>query len=156
MKIVDNFRIFNKILRKYRKRHCIKRIDRFSNGKKCTSYWEKEDWLGYIIRPTDTLTPQLREYVRFMVGDEVMNDKKVQEYLSCGFNPQLYFIKDEDKTPHDYIGIMLTNRDAYAILREYEKKVDSNGGVYYVVTNEEAEYPIYWLPNSNNNINPSC
>lgn len=48
MKIAKTFKEFNKITRKYFKKHCVKRVDYFSTGR-CVSYWEKEDWIGIAI-----------------------------------------------------------------------------------------------------------
>ena len=73
MKIVDNYRIFKKIIRKFNNRHCVKHVDYF-NGRRFVSYWEKEDWLGYRVDSLDKLTPQVMKYIHFMIGEEMMDE----------------------------------------------------------------------------------
>ena len=119
MKIVDNYRIFKKIIRKFNNRHCVKRVDYF-NGRRFVSYWEKEDWLGYRVDSLDKLTPQVMKYIRFMIGEEMMeafdiaeNIKEKPNYLVHGEAGEL----DLGDMEYRFDGIMLTNRDAYAILK---------------------------------------
>lgn len=138
MKLVKDFRLFKKILRKYYKRHCVKRIDHI-RGKRFVSYWEKEDWLGYRIESVDQFTDKIKKEFRMMIGDEVYSAVDIKEYLIV--HPRVW-IEDEDKT-FVVDGFMLTNRDAYAIIRE--ANIPS-----------EFLYPIYKLMTCKNNLYPSC
>lgn len=140
MKQVNNFRIFNKILRKYYKRHTIKHVDHI-HGRRFVSYWEKEDWLGYRIEDSKQLTPEARKYMRLMAGEEVVKAlKNIDEFIDG--NPTIWF-EDEDGGKY-FEGVMLTNRDAYAIIKDD------------FTSEEEYLYPLYFLVNSKNNLYPSC
>ena len=48
MKVAKTYKEFSKIKRKFYKRNAVKRIDHF-NDKQFVSYWEKDDWIGYVI-----------------------------------------------------------------------------------------------------------
>ena len=141
MRQVKNFRIFNKIQRKYYKRHCIKRVDHF-NGRRFVSYWEKDDWLGYRIDDSKQLTPEVCEAIRLMIGDDIYNKIDFTEFLNARPNFKVDDDKlfDSDVIIFEFRGFMITNRDAYAILG------DAN----------EYLYPIYKLLKYENNLYPSC
>ena len=137
MKIVDNYRIFKKIIRKFNNRHCVKHVDYF-NGRRFVSYWEKEDWLGYRVDSLDKLTPQVMKYIRFMIGEEMMEAFDVAENIKEKPN---YLVHEEageldlGDMEYRFDGIMLTNRDAYAIL-----KIDD-----YKYKKYDYLYPIFRL-----------
>ena len=140
MKILDQYEYhkFLKIKRKYYKRHCVKRIDHF-NGKRFVSYWEKEDWIGYIV-------PSFLTY---------SNDKSVSRDVKSVIGPILYYdtldivkniydnIWEEYKfsldNEHLYqgfiIGIILTNRDAYYLVSNKKYSKDKKDWVLI---------PMYW------------
>jgi len=133
MKIVDNYRIFKKIIRKFNNRHCVKRVDYF-NGRRFVSYWEKENWLGYRVDSLDKLTPQVIRYIRFMVGEDVMDAFDIAENIKEKPN-YLADMNDLGDMEYRFDGIMLTNRDAYAIL-----KIDD-----YKYKKYDYLYPIFKL-----------
>ena len=139
MRQVNNFRIFKKIIRKYHKRHCVKRIDHFG-GKRFISYWEKEDWIGYRIEKLEQLTDAVKKEILLEVGGYVLDAVDLEEYLVV--KPNVWFDDNSDETLY-FRGIMITNRDAYAILGEAFGK-------------NEYLYPIHKLINCKNNINPCC
>lgn len=136
MRIVDNFKLFKKIQRKFYKKHCVKRIDHI-NGKRFVSFWEESDWLGYRVNNEAQLNSEIYHYIRLMVGDECLNNIKIKELLGCGYRSGIRLKKEEYKTPHKFNGVMLTNRDAYAILEEY----DEHGAL----TGQENLYPMWLL-----------
>lgn len=129
MKILGQYEYhkFLKIKRKYYKRHCVKRIDHF-NGKRFVSYWEKDNWIGYII-------PSFLTY---------SNDKSVSREIESVIGPTLYYgtlgivknmydnIWEEYKfsldNEHLYqgfiIGVILTNRDAYYLISRIKYSKD--------------------------------
>lgn len=146
MKIVDNFKLFKKIQRKFYKKHCVKRIDHI-NGKRFVSFWEESDWLGYRVNNSTQLNDEIYRYIRLMVGDECLNNLNLKELLGCGYSPGIWLKKEGYKTPHNFKGVMLTNRDAYAILEEY----DEHG----VLTGQENLYPMWLLIENKNNIYPA-
>lgn len=124
MRIVDDFRIFNKILRKYRKKHCIKRIDRFSNGKKYTSYWEKEDWLGYIVTSPDAIYSKgsIGEYFVDMVGPVLYSHSKKEIYqlYKEGNEVTLINTHNNDEVTGKFLGVILTNMDSFYLIEDGE------------------------------------
>ena len=113
MKQVTNFRIFKKIVRKYYKRHCIKRADLF-NGKRCISYWEKEDWIGYRITEPEQLTDAVKKEIKLEIGEEVFNSINFEHYLTV--KPNIYFDNVDDVWK--FRGFMITNRDGYVIVSD--------------------------------------
>ena len=140
MKQVNDFRIFNKIVRKYYKRHTLRKVYTI-NGKPFVSHWEISDWVGFRIENVEQLTPKVRTAIRWMVGPEVMNAlKNIDEYLVV--HPNVLF--DHEKITKVFKGFMLTNRDAYAIVRENEER------------NTEELYPLYFLVNAKTNLHQSC
>ena len=136
MKQVNNFRLFKKIVRKYYKRNCVKRVDHF-NGKRFVSYWEDRNWIGYRINEPEQLTDAVKKEIRLEVGDYVFDKIDLAEYLIV--KPNIWF-GHEDTTWH-FRGFMITNRDAYAIV--------SDGG------EDEYLYAIYKLIKAKTNINPN-
>ena len=62
MKIVDNFRIFKKIIRKFYKKNTIKHIVH-TNGKCFVSYWEHKDWLYFIVDNIEQLNKEITKYI---------------------------------------------------------------------------------------------
>lgn len=119
IKIAKTYREFNKIKRKYNKRHTIKRVDHF-NGRRFTSYWEKDDWLGYIIKSYEELKqPNIYNEVKWMVDPDLFNAKlKEIEHLYKTTEP----VTICDNGTGYFRGIMLTNRDAYYLLEDNETK----------------------------------
>ena len=136
MREVEDFKTFNKILRKYSNRHCTKRVDNI-NGKKFTSYWEKEDWLGYRVTKIDQYTFEVQKYIQLMIGSEVMQQVHLWKFLEK--KPDIFFPDGDEDDMLYFRGIMLTNRDAYAII------ADAYGPNEYL-------YPIYRLITAKNNL----
>ena len=118
MKILGqyDYRTFLKIKRKYYKRHCVKRIDHF-NGKRFVSYWEKDDWIGYIIPSflTYSTDKSISREVKSVIGSTLYYDNIWEEYKFSLDNEHLYqgFV----------IGVILTNRDTYYLVsnKKYSK-----------------------------------
>ena len=128
MKIIDSFKKFHKIVRKYFKRHCVKRVDYLSTGR-CVSYWEKEDWIGFAITKPEQLEDigiikSIENHIdpNPMVCAEFIHDFR-KKYLK-----EPYQLFDEGGVVYSLRGLILTNRD-----------------VYYLVEKDEQQYlrPIY-------------
>lgn len=140
MKQVNDFRIFNKIVRKYYKRHTLRKVD-IINGKPFVSHWEISDWVGFRIEDSKQLTPKVLKAFRLMVGPEVMDAlKNLDEYVDV--NPNVWFEGEEGGKY--FQGLMLTNRDAYAIIKDD------------FISEEEYLYPLYFLVNAKTNLYPNC
>lgn len=132
MKIVETYKDFCKIKRKYYKRHTDKKTDILC-GKRITSYWEKGDWIGYIIPSYETYTNDkvISKEVRFMIGDEIYNatiETVKKLYKNSGYSKAFTFHYEYQN--HQYIdgnwflGVILTNRDAYYLVsrKKYSKE----------------------------------
>ena len=139
MKIAKDFRAFSKIKRKYYKRHTEKRVDHF-DGRRFTSYWEKDDWVGYVVKTyEELLRPQIYDYVKWMVSPEILKVRLKQiEYLYNTTEP-VTFTTYGNNTDKDWYhehtgifkGIIVTNRDAYYLLENLDTK-------------ENKLIPIFW------------
>lgn len=140
MKQVNDFRIFNKIVRKYYKRHTARKVDTI-NGEPFVSHWEISDWIGYRIEDSKELTPKVLKAFRLMVGPKVMDAlKNLNEYVDV--NPNVWF--EGEKGWKYFQGLMLTNRDAYAIIKDD------------FISGEEYLYPLYFLVNAKTNLYSNC
>ena len=143
MKIMDlyDYHKFLKIKRKYYKRHCVKRIDHF-NGKRVVSYWEKKDWIGYIIPSylSYTIDKSMIKEIKSVIGNELYNDtldivKDIYDNI-WGEYEFSYKYKDNEQTYKGFvIGVILTNRDAYFLVSD--KKYSKNKKDYNLV-------PMWW------------
>lgn len=133
MKILDQYEYhkFLKIKRKYYKRHCIKRIDHF-NGKRFVSYWEKEDWIGYVIPSylQHTLDKSIIKEVKCVIGSELYDstlDTVKDLYNNIWGKYKFYYVNPVNNKRSEYIkyfiGVILTNRDAYYLVsdKQYSK-----------------------------------
>ena len=132
MKIMDqyDFYKFFKIKRKYYKRHCVRRVNNI-NGKRFVSYWEKEDWIGYIISSYLTYSSDEfeRQEVRSLIGSELyeatLNTVKELYNNIWGQYKFSFNYKNEEKNTYIgyFIGVILTNRDAYFLAsdKQYSK-----------------------------------
>jgi hypothetical protein len=136
MKILDQYEYhtFLKIKRKYYKRHCIKRIDHF-NGKRFVSYWEKEDWIGYVIQSylTYSLDESMSKEVKLLIGEDLYNDSldKVKDlYDNIWKQYKFYYDNPVTNERNEYIGyfigVILTNRDAYFLASDKQYSKDKN------------------------------
>jgi len=115
MRIIDSFREFHKIVRKYFKRHCVKRVDYFSTGR-CVSYWEKEDWIGIAITK-----PEQLEDIGIVRSVELMVDPMVRAEFIHDFRKYLkepHQLFDEGGIVYNLLGLMLTNRDVYYLVEK--------------------------------------
>ena len=133
MKIMDiyDYHKFLKIKRKYYKRHCVKRVDNI-NGKKFVSYWEKEDWIGYIIPSylMYTIDKSTVKEVKSVIGPDLYNDTLgvVKDIYDNTWGKYEFSFMSKDKVEQAYqgfvIGIILTNRDAYFLVsdKQYSKE----------------------------------
>ena len=117
MKVIDSFKEFHKIVRKYFKKHCVKRVDYFSTGR-CVSYWEKEDWIGIAITKSEQLEDigiikSIENHIdpNPMVCAEFIHD--VRKYLI-----EPYQLLDDGGIVYNLLGLMLTNRDVYYLVEK--------------------------------------
>ena len=122
MKIAKDFRTFNKIKRKYYKRHDTIYVVHI-NGKKFTSYWEKDDWLGYVVKTYDEYKQdRILDYVYWMVGPTTFEEiAKQTEELYNTTNTVTFKSKDEEYTGY-FRGVLLTNRDTCYLLEDASTK----------------------------------
>lgn len=145
MKILDQYEYhkFLKIKRKYYKRHCVKRIDHF-NGKRFVSYWEKEDWIGYVIPSFLTYSndKSTSREVKSVIGPTLYYDtlgivKNIYDNIWEKY--KFYYINPVTNERNEYtgyfIGIILTNRDAYFLASD--KKYSKDKKDYRLV-------PMWW------------
>ena len=139
MKIAKDFRSFNKIKRKYYKKRTKKVVD-FFGKKRCTSYWEIDDWLGYIVKTYEEfLHPEIRDYVEWMVGPDMTEARLEQIAHLYNTTEPVTFTTYSNQTDEEwehkhtgyFRGILLTNRDAYYLLENPE-------------TRENKLIPIFW------------
>ena len=143
MKIMDQYEYhkFLKIKRKYYKRHCVKRVDHF-NGKRFVSYWEKDDWIGYIILSylSYTIDKSMIKEIKSVIGDELYNNtldivKDIYDNTWSEYEFS-YKYKDNKQTYKGFvIGVILTNRDAYFLVSD--KKYSKDKKDYNLV-------PMFW------------
>ena len=143
MKIVDqyDYHRFLKIKRKYYKRHCVKRVNHIY-GKRFVSYWEKEDWIGYIITSylSYTMDKSMIKEIKSVIGDELYNDtldivKDIYDNIWAEYKFS-YKYKDNEQIYKGFvIGVILTNRDAYFLVSD--KKYSKDKKDYNLV-------PMWW------------
>ena len=132
---------FLKIKRKYYKRHCVKRIDHF-NGKRFVSYWEKKDWIGYIIPSylSYTIDKSMIKEIKLVIGDELYNDtldivKDIYDNIWSEYEFS-YKYKDNEQIYKGFvIGVILTNRDTYFLVSD--KKYSKDKKDYSLI-------PMFW------------
>ena len=113
MKIVDNFRIFKKIIRKFYKKNTIKHIVH-TNGKCFVSYFEHKDWLYFIVDNIEQLNKEITKYIILMIGKELYETKYEEIcYLlkNKGINIQF-----KEGVSGSFNGLILTNRDTYYLI----------------------------------------
>lgn len=145
MKILDQYEYhkFLKIKRKYYKRHCVKRIDHF-NCKRFVSYWEKEDWIGYVIPSylSYTLDKSIVKEVKWVISSELYDstlDAVKDLYDNIWKQYKFYYDNPITNERNEYtgyfIGVILTNRDAYFLASD--KKYSKDKKDYQLV-------PMWW------------
>lgn len=140
MKILDQYEYhkFLKIKRKYYKRHCVKRIDHF-NGKRFVSYWEKEDWIGYVIPSFLTYTEDksMSTEVKLLIGQELYDSTldTVKDLYNNIWGEHKFSLDNEHLYQGFIIGIILTNQDAYYLVSN--KKYSKDKKDYQLV-------PMFW------------
>ena len=134
MKILNQYDYHNflKIKRKYYKRHCIKRVDHF-HGKRFVSYWEKEDWIGYIIPSylSYTTDKSMSKEVKWVISSELYDvtlDTVKDLYDNIWKQYKFYYVDPITNERAEYagyfIGVILTNRDAYFLVSDIKYSKD--------------------------------
>lgn len=113
MKIVNNFRVFKKIIRKFYKKNSIRCIDHI-RGKRFVSYWEYKDWLGFLVDNKEQINKEITDYIIFMIGDELYESKH-NEIYSLLENKGIK-VRFKEGISGIFNGLMLTNRDAYFLI----------------------------------------
>ena len=132
MKIIDqyDYHKFLKIKRKYYKRHCVKRVDHIY-GKRFVSYWEKEDWIGYIVPSfyTYSLDKSVSKEIKYLIGPDLYNNRL--EAVKLLYNEiwkefrSYYNYKDNNYVEYGYfLGVIITNRDAYFLVSNVKYSKD--------------------------------
>lgn len=145
MKIMDlyDYHKFLKIKRKYYKRHCVKRVDHI-HGKRFVSYWEREDWIGYIITSylSYTLDKSIIREVKLVISSELYDstlDTVKDLYNNIWKQYKFYYTNPVTNEKNEYtgyfIGVILTNRDAYFLVSD--KKYSKDKKDYQLV-------PMWW------------
>lgn len=143
MKIVDQYEYhtFLKIKRKYYKRHCVKRVDHI-HGKRFVSYWEKDDWVGYIIPSflAYSTDKSISKEIKLLIGEDLYNDtiENVKLIYDSFWKLYKFYHKYQDTT-NEYIGysigLIMTNRDVYYLVSNKKYSKDKKDWVLI---------PMYW------------
>lgn len=128
MKILGqyDYHKFLKIKRKYYKRHCVKRIDYF-NGKRFVSYWEKDNWVGYVIPSflTYSTDKSISREVKSVIGSTLYYDTLdiVKNIYDNIWEEYKFSLDNEHLYQGFVIGVILTNRDTYYLVsnKKYSK-----------------------------------
>lgn len=145
MKILDQYEYhkFLKIKRKYYKRHCIKRIDHF-NGKQFVSYWEKDDWIGYIVPSflAYSTDKRISKEIKLLIGEDDYNEtlERVKFLYNTGFSEKIKFhVKNYQNITREingyFAGVIITNRDSYYLVSTEKYSKDMK---------EYALIPMFW------------
>lgn len=145
MKILGqyDYHKFLKIKRKYYKRHCVKRIDHF-NGKRFVSYWEKDDWIGYIVPSflAYSTDKSISKEIKLLIGEDDYNEtlERVKFLYDVSFSEKLKFhVKNYRNITREingyFAGVIITNRDAYYLVNTEKYSKDKKD--YQLV-------PMFW------------
>lgn len=143
MKIAQTYKDFSKIKRKYYKRNTIKRIDHF-DGKRFVSYWEKDDWIGYIIPSflTYSTNKSISKEIKLLIGEEDYNEtlERVKFLYDVSFSEKLRFhVKNYQNITREingyFAGVIITNRDAYYLVNTEKYSKDMK---------DYALIPMFW------------
>ena len=133
MKIAQTYKDFSKIKRKYYKRNTIKRIDHF-DGKRFVSYWEKDDWIGYIIPSflTYSTNKSISKEIKLLIGEEDYNEtlERVKFLYDVSFSEKLRFHVNGYSA-----GVIITNRDSYYLVNTEKYSKDMK---------DYALIPMFW------------
>ena len=146
MKILGqyDYHKFLKIKRKYYKRHCVKRIDHF-NGKQFVSYWEKDDWIGYIVPSflTYSTDKSISKEIKLLIGEDDYNKtlRRVKFLYEVGFSEKLkFYVKNYRNNIIEingyFSGVIITNRDVYYLVNTEKYSKDKK---------DYALIPMFWL-----------
>ena len=143
MKVAKTYREFSKIKRKFYNRKTVKRIDHF-NGRRFVSYWEKDDWVGYVI-PSFLIystDKRISKEIKLLIGEDDYNETltRVKFLYDVGFSEKLKFhVKNYQNNIIErngyFAGVIITNRDAYYLVNT--EKYSKNMKDYALI-------PMFW------------